>query len=118
MKLNKYILPIALAVSALSFCSCNDFLDRHPQGQFTEDDNPGALAEGKVFNIYTMMRNYNITAGIPAFAIEYFRSEDSEKEVPPVTEPIRLRCTMISVQRQQRTDKSLLESELRRHLPV
>lgn len=57
MKLNKYILPIALAVSALSFCSCNDFLDRHPQGQFTEDDNPGALAEGKVFNIYTMMRN-------------------------------------------------------------
>ena len=31
MKLNKYILPIALAVSALSFCSCNDFLDRHPQ---------------------------------------------------------------------------------------
>jgi len=26
-----------------------------------------------------MMRNYNITAGIPAFAIEYFRSEDSEK---------------------------------------
>lgn len=79
MKLNKYILPIALAVSALSFSSCNDFLDRHPQGQFTEDDNPGALAEGKVFNIYTMMRNYNITAGIPAFAIEYFRSEDSEK---------------------------------------
>ena len=42
MKLNKYILPIALAVSALSFSSCNDFLDRHPQGQFTEDDNPGA----------------------------------------------------------------------------
>ena len=40
MKLNKYILPIALAVSALSFSSCNDFLDRHPQGQFTEDDNP------------------------------------------------------------------------------
>ena len=43
MKLNKYILPIALAVSALSFCSCNDFLDRHPQGQFTEDDNPCLL---------------------------------------------------------------------------
>ena len=47
MKLNKYILPIALAVSALSFSSCNDFLDRHPQGQFTEDDNPGALAEAQ-----------------------------------------------------------------------
>ena len=33
-----------------------------------EDDNPGALAEGKIFNIYTMMRNFNITAGTPAFA--------------------------------------------------
>ena len=59
--------------------SCNDFLDRSPQGQFTEDDNPGALAEGKIFNIYTMMRNFNITAGTPAFAIHCFRSEDSEK---------------------------------------
>ncbi len=38
MKLNKYILPIALAVSALSFCSCNDFLDRQvPQGIVTGD---------------------------------------------------------------------------------
>lgn len=47
MKLNKYILPIALAVSALSFSSCNDFLDRHPQGQFTEDDNPEHLPKEK-----------------------------------------------------------------------
>ena len=38
MKLNKYILPIALAVSALSFSSCNDFLDRQvPQGIVTGD---------------------------------------------------------------------------------
>ena len=72
MKLNKYILPIALAVSALSFSSCNDFLDRHPQGQFTEDDNPGALAEGKVFNIYTMMRNYNITRRYPRLCHRIF----------------------------------------------
>lgn len=59
--------------------SCSDFLDRSPQGQFTEDDNPGALVEGKVFNIYTMARNYNVTSGTPALAIEYFRSEDAEK---------------------------------------
>lgn len=79
MKLNRYILSFAVGLTALTFTACSDFLDRSPQGQFTEDDNPGALAEGKVFNIYTMMRNYNITAGIPAFAIHCFRSEDSEK---------------------------------------
>lgn len=63
----------------LTLASCNDFLDRSPQGQFTEDDNPNALVDGKVFNLYTLMRNYNITAGVPAFAIEGFRSEDAEK---------------------------------------
>mgnify|MGYP001183452363 FL=1 len=59
--------------------SCNDFLDRSPQGQFTEDDNPNALVNGKIYNVYTMMRNFNITAGTPAFAIQSFRSEDAEK---------------------------------------
>lgn len=70
---------IAIFSMTILFMSCNDFLDRSPLGEFTEDDNPGALAEGKVFNIYTSMRNYNITSGIPAFAVEYFRSEDQEK---------------------------------------
>ena len=68
-----------LLLLAFFFTSCSDFLDRSPQGQFTEDDNPGALDEGKIYNIYTLMRNYNITSGVPAFAIEYFRSEDQEK---------------------------------------
>ena len=79
MKRSKYILYIWAIGGILAFTGCNDFLDRSPQGQFTEDDNPGALAEGKIFNIYTMMRNFNITAGTPAFAIHCFRSEDSEK---------------------------------------
>ena len=95
MKLNKYILPIALAVSALSFSSCNDFLDRHPQGQFTEDDNPGALAEGKVFNIYTMMRNITSPPVSPPLPSNISVRKIRKKEVPPVTGPIRLRCTMI-----------------------
>lgn len=79
MELTKKILFILAIGGTIALTSCNDFLDRSPQGQFTEDDNPGALAEGKVFNIYTMMRNFNITAGTPAFAIHCFRSEDSEK---------------------------------------
>lgn len=70
---------LLLLLVILFFASCSDFLDRSPQGQFTEDDSPGALDEGKIYNIYTLMRNYNITSGVPAFAIEYFRSEDQEK---------------------------------------
>ena len=79
MKRNKYLLSIGVMAGMLALTGCNDFLDRSPQGQFTEDDHPGALAEGKVFNIYTMMRSFDITAGTPAFAIHCFRSEDSEK---------------------------------------
>jgi len=79
MKRNKYLLSIEVMAGILALTGCNDFLDRSPQGQFTEDDHPGALAEGKVFNIYTMMRSFDITAGTPAFAIHCFRSEDSEK---------------------------------------
>ena len=79
MKLDKYIYSIFIAAATLSLGSCSDFLDRSPQGQFTEDDNPNALVNGKIYNVYTMMRNYNVTAGPPAFAIHCFRSEDSEK---------------------------------------
>lgn len=70
---------VVLFLSLLLLASCNDFLDRRPQGQFTEDDNPNALVNGKIYNVYTMMRNFNITAGTPAFAIQCFRSEDDEK---------------------------------------
>lgn len=79
MKLAKSIFTAFVTASALTLSSCSDFLDRSPQGQFTEDDNPNALVNGKIYNVYTKMRNYNITAGIPAFAIHCFRSEDSEK---------------------------------------
>ena len=79
MKLTKYILAVIVGATALTISSCSDFLDRSPQGQFTEDDNPNALVNGKIYNVYTMMRNYNITAGVPAFAIHSLRSEDAEK---------------------------------------
>lgn len=73
------LLSLSLALGAMTLTSCNDFLDRSPQGQFTEDDDPNALVNGKIYNVYTMMRNFNITAGTPAFAIHSFRSEDAEK---------------------------------------
>ena len=79
MKLDKYIFSTFIAAAALALGSCSDFLDRSPQGQFTEDDNPNALVNGKIYNVYTMMRSYDITAGTTALAIHCLRSEDEEK---------------------------------------
>ena len=62
MKLYKYILSLSLAIGTMMVTSCNDFLDRSPQGQFTEDDDPNALVNGKIYNVYTMMRKFDITA--------------------------------------------------------
>ena len=36
-----------------------------------------------MYNVYYLMRSYNITAGIPAFMIHMVRSEDSEKAAMP-----------------------------------
>lgn len=79
MKRNKSLFTTFIAASALVLGGCSDFLDRSPQGQFTEDDNPNALVNGKIYNVYTLMRSFDITAGTPAFAIHCLRSEDSEK---------------------------------------
>ncbi len=80
MKRNTFIVSIVTLFSLLVLgTGCSDFLDRSPQGQFTEDDAPDALVNGKAYNLYYLMRSYNITAGIPAFAIHMMRSEDSEK---------------------------------------
>ena len=82
MKLNKYIFATLITSTTLFLGSCSDFLDRSPQGQFTEDDNPNALVNGKIYNVYTMMRNYNVTAGPPAFATVSVR-KIRKKEVLP-----------------------------------
>ena len=79
MKLKDKILTlIAGTLTTFVLTSCNDFLDRDPLGQFTEDDAPNALIGGKMYNVYYLIRSYNITAGIPAFMIHMVRSEDSE----------------------------------------
>ncbi len=75
MKLNKYLFSTFIAASALLISSCSDFLDRSPQGQFTEDDNPNALVNGKIYNVYTMMRSFDITAGTIIYAPKTPRKE-------------------------------------------
>ena len=79
MKLNKYLFSTFIAASALLISSCSDFLDRSPQGQFTEDDNPNALVNGKIYYVYTMLRYFKITGGTPALSIHCLRSDYSEK---------------------------------------
>ena len=59
MKIKKYILSLLIGATALSFSACNDFLDRDPLGQFTEDDAPNALVGGKMYNVYYLMRGYD-----------------------------------------------------------
>ena len=78
MKIKKYILSLLIGAAAFSFSSCNDFLDRDPLGQFTEDDAPNALVGGKMYNVYYLMRGYDIT----------------KKEVMPATAVNRQPCTM------------------------
>ena len=83
MKLNKYIFATLITSTTLFLGSCSDFLDRSPQGQFTEDDNPNALVNGKIYNVYTMMRNYNVTAGPPALPSTVSVRKIRKKEVSP-----------------------------------
>lgn len=50
MKLKHKILTlIAGTLTTFALTSCNDFLDRDPLGQFTEDDAPNALIGGKMY---------------------------------------------------------------------
>ncbi|MCD8093156.1 MAG: RagB/SusD family nutrient uptake outer membrane protein [Bacteroides sp.] len=80
MKIKNLTLTLLLtSATALALTACNDFLDRDPLDQFTEDDAPNALVGGKMYNVYYLMRSYDITAGIPAFLVHMVRSEDSEK---------------------------------------
>ena len=62
MKLKHKILTlIAGTLTTFALTSCNDFLDRDPLGQFTEDDAPNALIGGKMYNVYYLMRSYNLS---------------------------------------------------------
>ena len=80
MKLDKYIFSTFIAAAALALGSCSDFLDRSPQGQFTEDDNPNALVNGKIYNVYTMMPQ-----ALPPSLSTVSVPKTKKREVLPVT---------------------------------
>ena len=88
---NKILTLIAGTLTTFALTSCNDFLDRDPLGQFTEDDARTPFIGGKMYNVYYLMRSYNITAGIPAFMI-HGAQRGLEKEAMPATAPTRQPC--------------------------
>ena len=85
MKLDKYIFSTFIAAAALALGSCSDFLDRSPQGQFTEDDNPNALVNGKIYNVYTMMRSSISPQALPPSLSTVSVPKTKKREVLPVT---------------------------------
>ena len=84
MKLNKYLFSTFIAASALLISSCSDFLDRSPQGQFTEDDNPNALVNGKIYNVYTMISTSPPV--LPPLLSIIYAPKTPRKEVSRVTD--------------------------------
>jgi hypothetical protein len=62
----------------LTQTSCSDLLDQEPQGQWISNDNPGTY-QTEIFSIYSGMKGWGITGGIPALAVQSIRSEDVEK---------------------------------------
>lgn len=86
-----------IAVAAVASAACSDLLDQRPQGQWTIDDIEGGAYFSQVMALYTKARHYNITSGIPAFAVHYYRSEDSRvRDRPRPTVRNMCRCTRIS----------------------
>lgn len=77
--IRKFSVAAAALALAATAPACSDLLDQEPQGQWTMDDVEGGAHLSEVLSLYTDIRSYNITAGIPAFLVHMVRSEDSNK---------------------------------------
>lgn len=65
-------------VSVMLLAGCTDFLDREPQGRYTEKDIPAGSFDSQVFGVYAKMRAFGVSA-LPYIAIHNFRSDDAVK---------------------------------------
>lgn len=85
-----------IAVAAVASAACSDLLDQRPQGQWTIDDIEGGAYFSQVMALYTKARHYNITSGIPAFAVHYTVRRIRVRDRPRPTVRNMYRCTRIS----------------------
>src|SRR3546814_12092 len=76
---NKIFWIAPLMVFALSWAGCKkDWLERLPQGRYTEDDIPAGSLEGRVFAAYAALRGDGIS-GLSYVAVHNIRSDDANK---------------------------------------
>lgn len=64
--------------SLLGLAACEDFLDRKPLGQYTQEDLVSGSFESQVFAAYAGLRHFGVSA-LPYIAIHNMRSDDAEK---------------------------------------
>jgi hypothetical protein len=77
--MKQYFFIIITSLFLFGQYSCTDLLEQKPQGQWNEGDAIGGGFESAVFDIYALLRGFNVTSGNVAMAIHSFRSEDVEK---------------------------------------
>lgn len=85
MKHSNLTIALALAVMALAGCK-KDFLDRRPQGQYTQDDYPYPGGSGPydtyLFGAYSDLRSFNVHSQSFICAVS-IRSDDADKGSTP-----------------------------------
>jgi len=72
-----WVLSLLLIVWTGSGCK-KDWLERLPQGRYTEDDIPAGSLEGQVFAAYAGLRQ-NGFSGVAYLAVHSIRSDDADK---------------------------------------
>ena len=75
---NRYRYLIIIAITVI-VSGCSDWFDLKPQGIANEENTPAGSYESQVFVIYGLMRDWGITAGLPALLVESVRSDDADK---------------------------------------
>ncbi len=75
---NKFWMLTSAIALAFALPGCNDFLERKPLGQYTQDDLTSGSFESQVFAAYAGLRNEGVS-GLPYIAIHNIRSDDADK---------------------------------------
>ena len=65
-------------IGLMTVAGCTDFLDREPQGRYTEKDIPAGSFDSQVFGVYAKMRAFGVSA-LPYIAVHNMRSDDAVK---------------------------------------
>ncbi|HEY0667550.1 MAG TPA: RagB/SusD family nutrient uptake outer membrane protein, partial [Sphingobacteriaceae bacterium] len=87
----KFAAALLFITALLSLAGCKkDFLDRSPQGQYTQDTYPFPGGSGPfdqyIFSAYDQLRSYDVSV-MPFVAAVSIRSDDADKGSTPADGP-------------------------------